>query len=161
MDADRALKEIKDVVGVDNVRDDELERICYSRDMSVHRGVPDAIVYVSEREHVIRVMEIADREGLPVIPRGAGSSVTGAIMPVGRGIILDLCRMDRIREIRHEDGFAVVEPGVVCADLNAALAPQSFFAPDPGSASIATIGGMAATNASAQVPASGLRASVT
>ncbi len=148
MDAERALKEIKDVVGVENVRDDALERICYSRDMSVHRGVPDAIVFASRRREVIRIMEIAQREGLPVIPRGAGSSVTGAIMPVGRGIILDLCRMNRIKEIRHEDGFAVVEPGVVCADLNRALAPKSFFAPDPGSASIATIGGMAATNAS-------------
>jgi glycolate oxidase len=148
MDADRALKEIKDIVGGENVRDDSLERICYSRDMSVHRGVPDAIVYASNRDEVVRILEVADREGLPVIPRGAGSSVTGAIMPVGRGIILDLCRMNRIKEIRHEDGFAVVEPGVVCADLNAALAPQSFFAPDPGSASIATVGGMAATNAS-------------
>lgn len=148
MDFTKALKDIKDVVGEENVRDDRLERICYSRDMSIHRGIPEAIVFVSEREQVIRILEIADRDGLPVIPRGAGSSVTGAIMPVGQGIIVDLCRMDRIKEIRHEDGFAVVEPGVIAADLNRALAPKSFFAPDPGSASIATIGGMAATNAS-------------
>ncbi len=148
MDFGKALDDIKDVVGAERFRDDMLERVCFSRDMSVHRGIPDAIVFVRTRDEVVRILEIADRERLPVIPRGAGSSVTGAIMPIGRGVILDLTRMDRIVEVSHDDGLAVVEPGVVCADLNRALAPHSFFAPDPGSASVATIGGMAATNAS-------------
>jgi glycolate oxidase len=148
MEFENAINEIRELVGEKNVRDDRLERICYSRDMSVHRGVPDAIVFAEERDQVVRIMEIAERERIPVIPRGSGSSVTGAIMPVGHGIIVDLCRMNRIREISHEDRLAVVEPGVICADLNGELAPRSFFAPDPGSASVATIGGMAATNAS-------------
>ncbi len=148
MDFKRTIDEIREVVGAGDMRDDMLERVCYSRDMSIHRGVPEAIVFVKNRDEVVRILEIADRDGLPVIPRGSGSSVTGAIMPIGQGIIMDMCRMNRIVEIRHEDGFAVVEPGVICADLNRALAPRSFFAPDPGSASVATIGGMAATNAS-------------
>lgn len=142
------VEKLVDALGGGHVITDRLELLCYSRDMSVHRGIPDAIVMPEEAAMVSELLKIADREHFAVIARGAGSSVTGAILPVGPSVILDLCRMNKIKEISHENGFAVVEAGVVCADLNAALAPRSFFAPDPGSSSVATIGGMVATNAS-------------
>jgi glycolate oxidase len=85
---------------------------------------------------------------VPVTPRGAGTSVTGAILPLRGGIVMDLSRMNRVLEVRRDDGLAVVEAGTVCKDLNAALAPTHFFAPDPGSSSVCTIGGMVACNAS-------------
>jgi glycolate oxidase subunit GlcD len=134
--------------GKDNVNTDRLEHLCYSRDMSVHRGIPSAIVTPTTTAMVSDLLKLASAGSFAVIARGAGSSVTGAILPVKPSVICDLCRMNRIKRIRHEDRFAVVEPGVVCADLNAALAPRAFFAPDPGSSSVATIGGMVATNAS-------------
>jgi len=145
MDFGKALKEI---AGPENVIDNDLERLCYSRDMSVHSGVPEAIVFVNETEQICKILSMCNSEGLPVIPRGSGSSVTGAIVPVGRAVIMDLSRMNRILDIRQQDRYAVVEPGVICNDLNAALAPSSFFPPDPGSSMVATIGGMVALNAS-------------
>ena len=59
-----------------------------------------------------------------------------------------MSRMNKIKEIQRKDGYAVVEPGVICQTLNNALAPTHFFPPDPGSATIASIGGMVSTNAS-------------
>ncbi len=143
------LKELESIVGRESVRADELERLTYSRDMSVHMGVPDVILFPHSSEEVSRVMRVARRERVPVTPRGSGTSVTGGVLPLRGGIVLDLCAMNRIKEIKPEDRLAVVEPGVICSDLNAALAPHKmFFPPDPGSSAIATLGGMAATNAS-------------
>lgn len=142
------LERLEQIVGRGNVRTDEIERLCYSRDMSVHLGVPDAIVFARSKEEVSKILALANEEKIPVIPRGSGTSVTGAILACEGGIILDLSKMDHIKEINRRDGYAVVEPGVICNDLNAALAPTHFFPPDPGSAPIATIGGMVSTNAS-------------
>ncbi|MGQ9582257.1 MAG: FAD-binding and (Fe-S)-binding domain-containing protein [Thermoplasmatota archaeon] len=145
----KTIVELEGIVGRDSVRSDELERLAYSRDMSVHRGVPDVIVFPHSTDEVSRIMVVAHRERVPVTPRGSGTSVTGGVLPLKGGIVLDLCAMNRIKEIKPEDRLAVVEPGVICADLNAALAPKGlFFPPDPGSSAIATLGGMAATNAS-------------
>lgn len=142
------VEKLVELFGEKNVNTDRLEHLCYSRDMSVHRGIPDAIVMPENTEMVSRLLNLASKEDFAVIARGSGSSVTGAILPVKPSVICDLCLMNRIREISHENGYAVVEAGVVCADLNDALAPRSFFAPDPASSSVATIGGMVATNAS-------------
>ena len=141
-------KALRDIVGSERVVDNDLERLCYSRDMSVHTGVPEAIVFAKTTEEISKILALCNREKMPVIPRGSGSSVTGAVIPVGRAVILDLCRMNRIKELAIEDRYAVVEPGVVCNDLNTALAPTAFFPPDPGSSVVATIGGMVALNAS-------------
>ncbi|MEM3042631.1 MAG: FAD-linked oxidase C-terminal domain-containing protein [Thermoplasmata archaeon] len=145
----RCLDELKSIVGAGNVRTDPLELLAYSRDMSVHKGVPEVIVFPRSTEEVSRVLRLAHRERIPVTPRGSGTSVTGGVLPLKGGIVLDMCLMNRIKEIKPEDRLAVVEPGVICADLNAALAPKKmFFPPDPGSSAIATLGGMVATNAS-------------
>jgi len=142
------LERLEAIVGKGNVRTDEIERLCYSRDMSVHVGVPEAIVFAQSKEEVSKILALANEEKIPVIPRGSGTSVTGAILAPEGGIILDLSKMNHIKEINRQDGYAVVEPGVICNNLNAALAPTHFFPPDPGSAPIATIGGMVSTNAS-------------
>jgi len=142
------LERLEAIVGKGNVRSDEIERLCYSRDMSVHVGIPDAIVFARRKEEVSKILALANGERIPVVPRGSGTSVTGAALACEGGIILDLSKMNHIKEINRPDGYAVVEPGVICNDLNAALAPTHFFPPDPGSAPIATIGGMVSTNAS-------------
>lgn len=127
---------------------DELELACYARDMSIHLGCPEAIVIPETIEEVQRLMTWAHETGTPVTPRGAGTSVTGAILPFAGGIVVDLCLLNRIVAVRREDGLAVVQAGVICKDLNQALEPTHFFAPDPGSSSVCTIGGMVACNAS-------------
>lgn len=127
---------------------DQLELACYARDMSIHLGRPEAIVIPETIDQVRQLMSWAHKTGTPVTPRGAGTSVTGAILPYAGGVVVDLCRLNRIVAVRKEDGLAVVEAGVICKDLNQALEPTHFFAPDPGSSSVCTIGGMVACNAS-------------
>ena len=142
------VKDLMDIVGEENVRTDEIERLCYSRDLSVHEAVPDVIVFVKTTEEVARIMSSADKGKIPVTPRGSGTSAVGGALAAKGGILLDLSRMNRILEIDKENGYAVVEPGVICNHLNAALAPTHFFPPDPGSANLASLGGMVSTNAS-------------
>ncbi len=136
------------IVGSENVRTDEIERLCYSRDMSIHEGIPDGVVFAQNREQIVEILRVANKERIPVITRGSGTSVTGAVLAMRGGIILDLSRMNQILEINKKSNYVRVEPGVICAQLNAALVPTHFFAPDPASATLASIGGMVSTNAS-------------
>src|SRR4030043_1133433 len=142
------IKELVEIVGEKNVKTDQIERLCHSRDMSVHEGVPDAIIFANTTEEVSKILKLANDNNIKVIPRGSGTSTTGAVLGCFGGIILDVSRMNKIKEINRKDGNAVVEPGVICQILNNALAPTHFFPPDPGSATIASIGGMVSTNAS-------------
>ena len=142
------IQELIKIVGEKNVKTDQIERLCHSRDMSVHEGIPDAVVFAKTTEEVSKILKLANDNNIKVIPRGSGTSTTGAVLPCFGGIILDLSRMNKIKEIQKKDSYAVVEPGVICQHLNNALAPTHFFPPDPGSATIASIGGMVATNAS-------------
>jgi glycolate oxidase subunit GlcD len=144
------LEQLQDIVGEENVRADEVELMAYSRDMSVHVGVPDAIVFAHSTDQVSKIMALANENKIPVIPRGSGTSVTGAVLAPTGGIVLDLSKMNKIREINREDGYAVVEPGVILAQFNAALAPTHFYPPDPSSGVLASIGGTVATNASGE-----------
>lgn len=141
--------EIREIVGEDNVFTDRVECLSNSRDMSVHEGVADAIVFARTTEQVSAIMKLAHRDKVPVTPRGTGSSVTGAVLPIRGGIVLDLHNMNNILEINKKNFYARVEPGVQCMPLNARLGADGLmFPPNPGSEAIATIGGMASTNAS-------------
>lgn len=142
------IENLADIVGADNVSASHVDCLAYSRDMSIHTGVPHAIVFVGNTEQVSRIAALANAERIPIVARGTGSSVTGAVLPVKGGVVLDFTRMNNVKEINKADGYVVVEPGVICNALNAKLAPTHFFPPDPGSAAIATIGGMISTNAS-------------
>ncbi len=142
------VQRLTSLVGAENITASPVDCLAYSRDMSIHVGVPHAIVFASSTEQVSEILRFANSEKIPVIARGTGSSVTGAVLAPKGGIILDFTRMNAVLEINKADGYAVIEPGVICNALNAKLAPSHFFPPDPGSAAIATIGGMIATNAS-------------
>ncbi len=142
------IKHLEEIVGTQNVVSDDIELICYSRDMSVHEGKPDVIVFPSSTQEVSKILALANEEKIPVTARGSGTSVTGAVLPVKGGIVMDMGKMNQIKEFKPEDRYIVVEPGVICQNLNKALAPDYFFPPDPGSSSICTVGGMVSTNAS-------------
>jgi glycolate oxidase len=142
------IKDLIEIVGEKNVRTDEIERLCYSRDLSVHEAVPDVVVFSTTTEEVSKILSVANRKKIPVTPRGSGTSAVGGALAAKGGILLDLSRMKRILEIDKENGYVVVEPGVICNHLNAAIAPSHFFPPDPGSANLASLGGMVSTNAS-------------
>lgn len=113
-------------------------------------GAGGAIAVVRARsvDDVRATLAWASATGTPVVARGAGSALTGAASASPGAVVLDLAGLDRIVEIRPVNGVAVVQPGVVVADLDAAAAAHGLrYAPDPGSVGIATIGGTVATNA--------------
>lgn len=138
-----------EIVGADNVITSQVDCLGYSRDMSVHMGAPDLVVFPSSTEQVAAVMKLCHETKTPVIPRGGGTSVTGAVLATQGGVLLNLIRMNQILEVNLADHYVRVQPGLVCGALNTVLAKDKyFFPPDPGSAAIATLGGMINTNAS-------------
>jgi glycolate oxidase len=105
-------------------------------------------VWVENTEQISEIMKLANREHVPVVPRGGATGLTGMAVPSKGGIILDLNHMNRIIKISIEDRLAVVQPGVVYADLEKALDKfHFFFPPDPASGKVSTLGGNVATNA--------------
>ncbi|MBW2103706.1 MAG: FAD-binding protein [Deltaproteobacteria bacterium] len=139
---------LRELVGDANYTDQLIDLIAYSKDGSEHRHRPDAAVWVEDSGQVSEILKLANREKFPVIPRGAGTGLAGLAVAQSGGLIMDMSRMNAIREINIEDRVAVVEPGVVYADLERALEPHGFFfPPDPASGKVCTLGGNVATNA--------------
>lgn len=125
-----------------------LDAVRTDRSGWIAEGAPLALVSATRVEHVQATLRAASEFRVPVVPRGAGTGLAGGANGTDGAIVLSVAGMDRIVEISAEDQLAVVEPGVVNADLNAALEAHGlFFAPDPASRAIATIGGNIATNA--------------
>jgi len=137
-----------EIVGKDNFTDQLEELVPYSYDASMNVHRPDAAVWPESTEHVAEIVKFANEHRIPIVPRGAGTSLSGGAIPIRGGIIVDLSRMNRILEMSIENRYVRVQAGVVCDDLNRALAKYGFtFPPDPASSSVATIGGNVATNA--------------
>jgi len=120
----------------------------HSADLSYHKPHrPDAVVFPVATAEVAAVLAYADRAGVPVVPFGSGTSLEGHVIPLHGGISLDLTRMNKIVALSRDDLAATVEPGVTRSQLEATAGPHGLFFPvDPGAD--ATLGGMAATNAS-------------
>jgi D-lactate dehydrogenase (cytochrome) len=126
----------------------ESDRDLHGRDMTFYpASQPDVVVYVGSTADVASVLRLADEHRVPVTPFGAGSSLEGHVIPVAGGISLDLTGMDRILTIAPRDLTATVQAGVTRGALERAAGEHGLFFPvDPGAD--ATLGGMAATNAS-------------
>ncbi len=143
------IDKLKSIAGEENVSNDMVDRYVYSSDASVHQAMPSVIVRPGSTKDVQAILRLANENNIPVIPRGAGSAMSGQTVPIDGGIVLDMKRMNRILEIRPEDVLVKVQPGVVNDELNKALEPHGFFfPPTPSSGNICTIGGMIGTNAS-------------
>jgi len=143
------IEKLKKIVGSENVSDDIADLYVYASDASVHHALPSAIVRPKTIEHVQKIMRYANKNKIPIVPRGAGSGTSGHTVPIDGGIILDMKRMNKIIDIVPTDMLVRVQPGVVDDDLNRALKPLGlFYPPAPASSRIATIGGEIAANAS-------------
>ena len=139
---DRLIRELGGIVGRENVLSSRRDLLAYSYDATPERRLPDAVVFPSSAREIAAVMKLARREGLPVIPRGAGTNLSGGTLPLRGGIVLGLARLNRILNIDIANQRVVVEPGVINLDLQNALAPLGYtFAPDPASQKASTLGG--------------------
>jgi glycolate oxidase len=108
---------------------------------------PEAVVLAESREEVVELVRLCAREGVPFVARGSGTSLSGGSLPVEGGIVIGLNRLNRVLRIEPDDRIAVVEPGAINLQVSAAAAPHGlFYAPDPSSQSICTIGGNIAFN---------------
>ncbi|MFI7447527.1 FAD-binding oxidoreductase [Nonomuraea sp. NPDC049714] len=121
----------------------------YARDRTfVEPGKPIGVVLAASRDDVVTTLRWASEHRVPVVPRGAGTGLAGAATASEGALILSLARMTAIRELSPADEIAVVEPGVITADLDRAAREHGLmYAPDPSSYEISTIGGNLATNA--------------
>jgi len=143
------IQKLKKIVGDENVRDNIAELYVYGSDSSVHAANPMVVVRPKTIEEVQEIMRYANKDRIPVVPRGSGSGMSGHAVPIDGGIVIDLKRMNRIIEIRPEDMLCKVETGIFDDDLNRALKPYNIMWPAaPASSRIATIGGEIANNAS-------------
>lgn len=143
------VEEIKGIVGKDGYSTDIADLYVYGFDASIHHETPDIVVRPKTTEQVSAIVTLANRTLTPIVPRGAGTAMCGHTVPLRGGIVLDLTAMNRITEMRVEDLYCVVEPGVIYDHLNGELGKRGFWFPTtPGSAEACTIGGMVATNAS-------------
>ena len=145
---EKIKRELMEIVGEDRFTDRLIDLISYSKDASEHKRRPEAAVWATTTEEVSAIVKLANQERFPVTARGAGTSLAGLAVPEQGGLVLDLGRMNKIIEINIEDRLAVVQPGVIYADLENALAAHGFFfPPDPASGKVCTLGGNVATNA--------------
>jgi glycolate oxidase len=140
-------EELRRVVGRDAVIDSPNDLRIFERDGSIEGAIPDAVVLASSTDEVAAVMKVAARHGIPVVPRGAGTGLSGGAVTIRGGIALQMTRMRHIVEIDPAAQTALVEPGVVNQELSLAAAQHGlFYAPDPSSQKACTIGGNAAEN---------------
>jgi glycolate dehydrogenase FAD-linked subunit len=144
--------DLRRVVTASRVLDAPAELRTYAYDASFLTQLaphpPDAVVIAASTEDVSAVMRYANANKVPVIPRGAASGQAAGAVALTGGIVLALNAMNRVLEIDVANMQAFCEPGVVHANLNTALARHNLiFPPDPGSSRMATVGGMASTNA--------------
>ncbi|MFL4480368.1 FAD-binding oxidoreductase [Paeniglutamicibacter sp. ORCA_105] len=129
---------------------EEAERVRVSTDRSGYLPptLPDGVVYATSAEEVVNTMRLATAHRVPVVPRGAGTGLAAGASARAGEVVLDLSRMNRILHLDPVEQLDVVEPGVLNAEVNAAAAAHGlFYAPDPASTAICSIGGNIATNA--------------
>lgn len=136
------IKKLRDIVGASNLSEERQDLLCYSYDATQMEFIPDVVIYPADSREISAVLRLANADGVPVFPRGAGSGFSGGSLPRGGGIVLVTTRMDRILRIDTDNLIAVVEPGVVTGDLQDAVEKLGlFYPPDPASLRFSTMGG--------------------
>jgi len=136
------LKELSVIVGPENLKTGQEDLKDYASDGTKLEFMPDAVIFPVDSEEISRIFRLANREYFPIIPRGAGSGMSGGALPVQKGLVLAMDRFDRILSIDPDNLIAKLEPGVITARLQEEAAKLGlFYPPDPASVEISTIGG--------------------
>jgi len=144
----RIIDALKAIVGPENVATERQDLICYGYDATQMEFLPDAVVHPGSPQEIAAILKLANGEGFPVFPRGAGSGFTGGALPRGGGIVLVVTRLNRILRIDTENLIAEVEPGVVTEQFQQEVEKLGlFYPPDPASLKFSTLGGNVAENA--------------
>jgi len=142
------LDQLAAAVGPRHCIADDAEIRTYESDgLTSFRAIAGAVVLPNSTEEVAAVVKIAKAAGIPIVPRGAGTGLSGGALPIPGSIVIPLTRMRRFLEVDPENGWIRVEPGVVNLDVSKRVGPSGYYyAPDPSSQSVCTIGGNVAEN---------------
>ncbi len=142
------VRRLRELLPVQALRTDPADRLAYGYDNSRRQGMPCAVALPERREQVVAIVQACRDTGVPLTARGRGTGTTGAAVPADDALVLSFERMDAIVAIDPARRLAIVEPGVLNGDLQAAAAAHGFFwPPDPTSAPWSTVGGNLACNA--------------
>ena len=143
------LEKIRSIVGSDHYLDSHEDKICYSYDGTpILEQMPEAIVFPRDEEEVSKLVKLANEEKFAIVPRGAGTGLSGGSIPVENSIVMVMTKWDKILEIDTANLTATVQPGVVTEYFqNQVEKIGLFYPPDPGSRKVCTIGGNVAENA--------------
>jgi glycolate oxidase len=144
----RLVRELQDIVGREYVLHTPEDLLVFEYDGTIDRAMPQVVVLPNTTDEVSRVVRLAARKNLPVVPRGAGTGLSGGAVAEHGGIVIALSRMRRVLEVDPVNRVALVEPGLVNLELSKAVGHLGlYFAPDPSSQRACTIGGNVAENA--------------
>jgi len=142
------LKELRKLVGRENVLDGIVDLQTYEYDAWGERSLPRAVVFVHSTAETAAVVKLLAHEGIPFVPRGSGTGVSGGSLALEGAVVIEMSRMNKLLEIDLPNLCAVVQPGIFTWDVSTALAPYGYYyAPDPASQKASSIGGNVAENA--------------
>jgi len=142
------IRDLEGIVGPEYVIWRPEDLLVYEYDGSIEKGIASAVAVPGSAEEVAAVVKAANRHGVPLAPRGAGTGLSGGSVARKAALVLVFTRLNRILEIDAENRVAVVEPGVINIKLSESAAPHGLhFVPDPSSQKVCTIGGNVAENA--------------
>ncbi len=145
MISSKSLQLLRDILGREHLLTEPEDLACYGFDGSGGDVAPQAVAFPATSAQVARILKLANTHKFPVVPRGAGSGMTGGAVPTCGGLVLATNRMNKILEIDPENMIAVAEPGVITGELQAELANMGLmYPPDPASLKFCTLGGNAA-----------------
>lgn len=147
--AAHVLQALQQIVGAKNVVYESHQLKAYECDAYVaEKSLPRAVVFPESTEHVAELVKLFNRESIPFLPRGAGTGLSGGATPQNNEVVISLAKMDRLLAVDFENHRAVVQPGFVNLMLTKKISERGFYyAPDPSSQSVCTIGGNLAENA--------------
>jgi glycolate oxidase subunit GlcD len=142
------LAELRAILGADFVLARPEELFVYEADgLTHHTARPSAVVLPRSASEIQRIVRACRKHGVPFVPRGAGTGLSGGAVACHGGIVIECARMNRLLRVDPDNRIAVVQPGVVNADLSRAVAKHGlFYAPDPSSQQSCTLGGNVAEN---------------
>jgi glycolate oxidase len=147
MSRDALIHELRAIVGENYLLLEKEDVIVYEQDGSIFQVMPEIVVLPANVEQVSAVAKAAKRANVPIVPRGSGTGLAGGAVPAEGGVVLSLARLNRILKIDLQNRIAIVEPGVINADVTKAVVKDGFFyAPDPSSQAACSIGGNVANN---------------
>jgi len=144
----RIFQELLSIVGAHGLVSSPEELHTYECDgLTNFRVMPLAVLLPSDTRQVQAIVRVCHRERIPFVARGSGTGLSGGALPVEKGVVISLARMNRILEVDYANARVVVEPGVINLDVTGRVQPnQYFYAPDPSSQSVCSIGGNVAEN---------------